>query len=101
MSWSDITSKNVSYDKQLSLEIDCMSLECSNYLESLRGHQKKMINPRNMDNGIQYSGTDSGQTDGDYINPYRKRKIPSKKIKKYPVKPKLDYKKENKLISHL
>lgn len=101
MSWSDITSKNVSYDKQLSLEIDSMSLECSHYLESLREYGKKMINPRNMNDSIQYSGTDFGQTDGDYINPYRKRKIPQKKIKKYPVKPKLNYKKENKLISYL
>ena len=101
MSWSDITSKNVSYGEQILLEINTMAIERLNYLESLREYGKKMINPRNMDHDIQYSGTDYGQTNGDYINPYRKRKVPQKKIKKYPVKPKLDYKKENKLISHL
>lgn len=101
MSWSDITSKNVSYGEQILLEIYTMALERSNYLESLREYEQKMINSRNIDSHIRYSGTDSGQTDGVYINPYRKRKIPQKKIKKYPVKPKLPYKKQSKLLASI
>ena len=72
-----------------------------NYIESMKGTTKKIINERNLDNKVRYSGTNELQFNKEYIDPYRSRTIPKKKKKKFPVKPKLPYTKTNKVVSYL
>ena len=99
MTWSDIVSNNLSTDDQIHSDIFQMSNECKMYLVSLIPHTQKLINSRIVDKNIRYSGT--GSCTCEYIDTYRKRKIPKKKQKTYSVKPKLPYNKENKVHPYI
>jgi hypothetical protein len=99
--WSDIAIQNVPLETTLHLENQNKFIEYMNYIESMKGTIKKVINERNLDNKIRYSGTNRLQFNKEYIDPYRSRSIPKKKKKKFPVKPKLPYTKTNKVVSYL
>ena len=101
VSWSDVAIHNVPLEKTLNREIQNKYIGYMNYVESMKGFNEKMINSRKMNDSIRYSGTNKVKYDDDYTNPHRSRKIAMKKKKKYPVKPKRDYTRDNKVASHL
>jgi len=99
--WSDVAIQNVPLEKTLYLEVQNKYIEHMNYVESMKGINKRMINSRVMNDSIRYSGTNKVKYEDDYIGPYRSRKILTKK-KKYPVKPKREYTRDhNKHAAHL
>ena len=99
--WSDIAIQNVPLETTLHLENQNKYIEYMNYIESMKGTTKKVINERNLDNKVRYSGTNELQFNKEYIDPYRSRSIPKKKKKKFPVNAKLPYTKTNKVVSYL
>lgn len=88
MKWSEIVSSGITVDEQIEMSHESNKVETQMYLSSLNNQETMIqVNHRDFPIDFLYSESCINETKEFIQSPYRERKVPQRKNKKYTTKP--------------